>query len=136
MKRYFAILFLVLILVLTSCSNQTEKLPDQSTKATADTVSSESTSATGTESNSETKADIPPANTETTELLSRERAVEFALQAAGLTRDEVFDIDAELERERGEVIWEVDFETRDYEFSYHIDAETGAVIRSGKEIND
>lgn len=136
MKRYFAILFLVLILIFTSCSNTTEQHPDQSKKDTSDKVSNEVTSDPATEAASETEAITSPANTETNELLSRERAIEIALQAAVLTRDEVFDIDAELERERGDIIWEVDFETRDYEFSYHVDAETGAVTRSDKEIND
>ncbi len=67
------------------------------------------------------------------ELISREKAVEIALQKSGRTRDEVYDLEAELDREHYGVYWEVDFDTREYEYSYDIDAKTGEIVHQDTE---
>lgn len=77
-----------------------------------------------------------PATTPKAELISRERAIEIALEKAGLTRNSVFELEAELEKERYGTFWEVDFETREFEYSYEINAETENVIHEEKERND
>ena len=66
-------------------------------------------------------------------LITREQAIDIALQTAGLSRDSVYDLEAELDREFGGVYWEVDFETREYEYSYNIHSETGAITRTERE---
>ena len=73
--------------------------------------------------------------TDAANLLSRQEAISLALEAAQLPRDSVYDLEAELDRERGNLVWEVDFETREYEYSYHIHAETGETVRTDRERN-
>ena len=73
---------------------------------------------------------------ENTELITRDGAIEIALNKAGLAKDEVYELEAELDKEREGVMWEVDFETREYEYSYEINAQTGAVVHQEKERND
>ncbi len=68
--------------------------------------------------------------------ISKTRAIEIALQSAGIDRTLAFDVDAELDREHGSTVWEVDFETREYEFSYDVDANTGKILKSDRERND
>ena len=61
--------------------------------------------------------------------IGADAALAAALDDAGLLRAEVFDVDVEFERERGQSWYEVDFETAGTEYDYIIDAETGAVLR-------
>ena len=65
--------------------------------------------------------------------ITREQAISAALKAANLTRDNVYDLEAELDYERGAAVWEVDFETREFEYSYDIDAYTGIAKRVDKD---
>ena len=58
-------------------------------------------------------------------LIAREEAVGIALARAGLESSAVWDLDAELDRERGITVWEVDFESGNREYSYVLDAKTG-----------
>lgn len=68
--------------------------------------------------------------------ISAQRAFEIAYGHAGINGASTYDHDAELERENGRLVWDIDFETRTYEYEYHIDAYTGAVVRSHREWND
>ena len=67
--------------------------------------------------------------------VSRDRAIELALNAAGFTADEVRDLEAEPDRERGGTYWEVDFEAGGYEYSYDIDSATGEVVKADREFD-
>ena len=67
------------------------------------------------------------------EVITRERAIELALGHAGLSRQNVYDLEAELDRERQGVFWEVDFEYNSTEYSYDINAQTEEVTRLEKE---
>ena len=82
------------------------------------------------------EASKPNTNKEESKLISKDKAVEIALKKAGLDKKSVFDLDAELDREREGVLWEVDFETKEYEYSYDINAYDGTVVNSKREIND
>lgn len=65
------------------------------------------------------------------ETISRSKAQELALKHAGVTNAR--DLDAELDREKGQLIWEVDFEAGGYDYEYELDAYTGKILRSHKE---
>ena len=70
---------------------------------------------------------------ETTEEISREDAIEIALNDAGFYAEDVYDLEAELDRERGGVFWEVDFEHGGYEYSYYINTTTGEITKAHRE---
>ena len=72
---------------------------------------------------------------DTSKYIKLEKALEIALDSAGLTRSEVWDVDIELERKFGQVVFEVSFETGQYEYEYYINAESGAIVKSFKEID-
>ncbi len=137
MKKTLAlILVLLLIVALSACKAQENNksanaLPKVNPSNSADTQASASD---GTKT-----VDTPTPNTNTNnvipEPITRERAVELALEKAGLDRNAVFDIEAELDREREGVLWEVDFETREHEYSYDINAYDGTVVKSDRERN-
>lgn len=71
-----------------------------------------------------------------TEYISADKAKEIALSHAGVAASNVFGYECELEHEGGRAVYEVDFESMNYEHEYDIDAVTGEIIRSDKERND
>lgn len=68
-------------------------------------------------------------------VITRERALEIALESAGIERGAVRDLDVDLEKEKSGIYWNVDFETRDLEYEFVIDSVTGEIIRSKHELN-
>ena len=65
-----------------------------------------------------------------------EAAKKAALEHAGLKETDVTLIKAELEWEDGVMIYEVDFWFRGWEYDYEIDARTGEVQKSEKEMDE
>lgn len=99
----------------------------------ADTVSA---AVTGGDTVKTDATTTDPAPSTTPELITRDRAIELALNEVGLERSQVFDLEAELDRERVGVLWEVDFDTLQYEYSYDINAYDGTVVKTDRERND
>ena len=61
--------------------------------------------------------------------ITAERAREIALNHAGLTASQVTFARADLDRDDGRLVYDVEFYTSDYkEYDYEIDASTGAVL--------
>lgn len=65
--------------------------------------------------------------------ITRERALEIALEKAGVKESDIRDLDIELDDERGEKVWEIDFDHENLEYSYDINAETGAITKVERE---
>lgn len=69
------------------------------------------------------------------EYIAIEKALAIALENVGANRDLVWDIDIELERKFGQVVYEVSFSYEKYEYEYYINAKSGEIIKSFKEID-
>lgn len=67
------------------------------------------------------------------EKISREKAKSIALNHAGVKEADVRELEIELDKEKGVLVYEVSFESGKYDYEYHIDAVTGAVKFSEKE---
>lgn len=65
--------------------------------------------------------------------LTRDEAISIALKNAGLTREEIQDLDVELDRDDGVLHYDVDFEAGGYDYEYEIHATSGKILRSQKE---
>ena len=65
--------------------------------------------------------------------ISADDAKTAALNHAGLTTAQVTHLKAELDREGGKLVYEIEFKSGGHEYEYVIDAATGAVIKSEKE---
>lgn len=65
--------------------------------------------------------------------ISTDDAKTAALNHAGLTTAQVTHLKAELDREGGKLVYEIEFKSGGHEYEYVIDAATGAVIKSEKE---
>lgn len=80
------------------------------------------------------KPDKPAeATTSSTAVISRDKAKSVALNLAGLKAADVRELEIELDKEKGVLVYEVSFESGKYDYEYHIDAVTGSVKFSEKE---
>lgn len=84
------------------------------------------TSSTGKTSSTTTK----------TSYIGVSKAKNIALNHAKLSASKVRGLKAELDRERGIYVYEVEFKSGRYEYDYTINATTGKVISSDKEFDD
>ena len=72
---------------------------------------------------------------DTSKYITVEKALDVALTNAGFVRGDVWDIDVELERKFGKVVYEVSFDAGQYEYEYYVSAENGEIIKSFKEVD-
>ena len=107
--------------------------PAESATEQGNTQNSQSASATPDKSQQSTSAVENTASDATQSAIGRDRAIELALNHAGLNKADVRDLEAELDRERGGTYWEVDFEYGGYDYSYDLNAQTGEIVIAEKE---
>ena len=75
-------------------------------------------------------------NADMAEYISKEDAKQKALTHAGLTAEQIFDYDIELDNENGSVYYEIEFTKDRFSYEYKIDALSGKIVQCEKEIDD
>ncbi len=65
--------------------------------------------------------------------IGRDAAIDIALQDAGLTRDQVYELEADADLDERTPRYEVDFQSGGMEYSYKIDAATGEILARESE---
>lgn len=68
--------------------------------------------------------------------ISKAEALEIALTDAQLAASDIIKADAEFEKTNYSAWYDIDIETHANEYEYHINAVSGAIESSGKEVND
>ena len=64
------------------------------------------------------------------------KAKSIALNHAGLSENQAYDMDIELDDEDGTLVYEVEFKSGGMEHSYEINAATGAILKHETELDD
>ena len=64
------------------------------------------------------------------------KAKSIALNHAGVSENEAYDMEIELDDEDGTLVYEVEFKSGGMEYSYEINAATGAILKHETEIDD
>ena len=64
------------------------------------------------------------------------KAKSLALNHAGVSENEAYDMDIELDDEDGILVYEVEFKSGGMEYSYEINAATGAILKHETELDD
>ena len=73
---------------------------------------------------------LPPATpAQAATKLTADQALEIALKDAALTKEQIHDLDVELDNDGGAVHYDVDFEVNDKDYDYEIDAESGNILK-------
>ena len=64
------------------------------------------------------------------------KAKSVALNHAGVSEGKAYDMDIELDDEDGTLVYEVEFKSGNMEYSYEINAATGAILKHEAELDD
>ena len=67
--------------------------------------------------------------------ISANAALEIALKDLNINSSKVYDIDIELENKYGSIVYEVTFYSGIHEYAYFIDAVSGKILHTFKEID-
>lgn len=97
--------------------------------------SKDSTDKAATNNSSKNSAD-KTASTNTDSGITAEKAQEIALNHAGLSASEVQKLEVEKDTEHGVLIYDVEFEKGQTEYSYEISVEDGSILSYEKEVDD
>ena len=73
--------------------------------------------------------------TVTKDYITKDKAIDIALKHAGLKKNAVYELDAELDYKYGQKVYEVDFEYKEHDYEYFINAESGKIVKSFKELD-
>ncbi len=65
--------------------------------------------------------------------ISREKALEIAYKDAGVTKDQVHRPEIEVDYEKGNKVYEIEFKAKGLEFEYTLNAATGAILEKESE---
>ncbi len=68
--------------------------------------------------------------------LSADDALDIALNQAGVTRENIRNLKNRLEWDDGIRIYEIDFDSGTNEYSFDVNAETGAIVERDRDIID
>ena len=88
-------------------------------------------------SNETTKpSDQKPAPSGTVQDIGYAKAKSIALNHAGVNESKAYDMDIELDDEDGTLVYEVEFKSGGMEYSYEINAASGAILKHEAELDD
>ncbi len=131
MKKLFALLLTaVLLFSLSACDNYAGEADKNSTPAPQSTPSDIQMD------NNNPSAPTPSSPSISEAKITRDRAIDIALEKAKLQKADIRDLEAELDYEKGVLVWGVDFDYQNLDYSYDINADTGAVILEEIEKDD
>ena len=129
MKKIIAFtLCLVFVLSFTACGRTMDGVKDDAESMGESIVS-------GTESLADDVSSAVKDDDKKTNLMAgitANDAIDAALGHAKLDKSQVSDIDVDLDRDNGKLIYEVDFNYGKTEYDYDIDADSGAIISADK----
>ncbi len=68
--------------------------------------------------------------------ITRDSARDIAINAAGVSLDDIRALEVELDADDGRLVYEVEFKSGDSDYDYEIDAKSGEIIKNHVEIDD
>ena len=81
-------------------------------------------------------SDQKPDPSGTAQDIGHAKAKSIALNHAGVSENEAYDMEIELDDEDGMLVYEVEFKSGNMEYDYEIDAASGAILKHEAEIDD
>ena len=121
--------------VIVNAINASDAVPKAPEKAKTDAVDA-SDDFTAPKATPEVIVNAISANEPKDDKITLEKAKEIALAHAGLAGKKAYDLETELDKERGKAIFEVSFENGKFDYEYEIDATTGEILTIDKEWDD
>ena len=78
----------------------------------------------------------PSAPSEAAQDIGHAKAKSIALNHAGVSENQAYDMEIELDDEDGTIVYEVEFKSGNMEYDYEIDAASGAILKHETELDD
>ena len=130
MKKLITLtLAIIFAFLLTACGRTTDKVTSDA-QSMGESVASDTQSAV--DKGKEAIMDKNESSMNLMAGITANDAVDAALKYANLDKSQVSDIDVDLDRDNGKLIYEVDFNFGNTEYDFDINAETGEVISADK----
>ena len=79
---------------------------------------------------------VQPSKPAPTGDIGHAKAMSIALNHAGVSENKAYDMEIELDDEDGTLVYEVEFKSGNMEYSYEINAATGAILKHEAELED
>ena len=79
---------------------------------------------------------VQPSNPAASGDIGHAKAKSIALHHAGVSESKAYDMEIELDDEDGTLVYEVEFKSGNMEYSYEINAATGAILKHEAELED
>lgn len=79
---------------------------------------------------------VQPSNPAVSGDIGHAKAKSIALNHAGVSENKAYDMEIELDDEDGTLVYEVEFKSGNMEYSYEINAASGAILKHEAEIDD
>ena len=79
---------------------------------------------------------VQPSNPAASGDIGHAKAKSIALNHAGVSESKAYDMEIELDDEDGTLVYEVEFKFGGMEYSYEINAATGAILKHEAELDD
>ncbi len=132
MKKLLTVLIVaIFVLALSACSSTNSGNTDSQENSSTTTQSQTTENNTSSADDQQTQG-----TTQSSPNLTADEALDIALNQAGVTRESIRNLENRLDRENGVLVYEIDFESGNTEYSYDINAETGAVVERDSDIDD
>ncbi len=80
--------------------------------------------------------DTTPDKPADTTYIEREAALTAVYAHAGVNEADVKNLEVKLDRENGKAVYEIEFDALGYEYDYDVDAVTGTIVKSEKDVDD
>ena len=78
----------------------------------------------------------PTAPSEAAQNIGHAKAKSIALNHAGVSENQAYDMEIELDDEDGKLVYEIEFKSGNMEYDYEINAATGAILKHEAEIDN
>ncbi len=117
----------------TTNTNSSTSSSNKTTSTNGSTSSSNKTTSTNS-STSSTNNTTSTNNSSSSKYISRDKALQTALNSLNVSKNSIYDLDIELENKARyqKVVYEVSFDYNNYEYEYYIDATSGKILDSFK----
>lgn len=131
-KTFILALALTLSLLLTACGGAMDNVTSDAKSMGDSVISGAENAADKVTSGAESATKNGEKSMNLMAGITANDAKAAALRHAGLDESQVRDVDIDLDRDNGTLIYEVDFNSGNTEYDYDINAETGEVISADK----
>lgn len=128
MKRLLAIVLSVIFIVALSACGTNDMVGGENSGITGQENSG------GAQNSQNDGAQTSTANKDAK--LTADEALDIALKDAGLKKADIRMIENNLDYDNGVLVYDIDFDSGNHEYSYEINAKTGVIVDRDKDIED